>query len=78
MATKPNNTAPIALVLVDGQWMLPLEDGIQLVRLLAMAVPIQRDYVSGVGYQPKFSKQTKDYTITPVTVAQLAAMSLED
>lgn len=77
MATKTTLAAP-TLVMVDGQWMLPLEEAIQLVRLLTMAVPVTRDYVSGIGYQPKFSKQTKDYTVTPVTIAQFAAMNLED
>ena len=77
MAAKGTPTR-IDMVLVDGQWMLPLEEAIQLVRLLTMAVPVSRDYVSGAGYVPKFSKQTKDYTVTPVTIAQLAAMNLED
>ena len=77
MAAKQTH-ACIDMVLVDGQWMLPLEEAIQLVRLLAMAVPVTRDYVASLGYVPRFAKQTKDYTVTPVTLAQLAAMNLED
>jgi hypothetical protein len=77
MATKnvqPNE--PVAIV--DGRYLLPMDAAVQMLALMAKATHVTREYRSGSGYVYKFSTQTVEISLSPLTVAQVAAMNLED
>lgn len=74
MATAKGET----MCIVEGKYMLPSIKAAQLIQLLAEATVVTRDYVSGRGYVYKFGKEATDLTFSPLTMAQVAAMNLED
>lgn len=78
MATKQQPVyEPVAVV--EGRYLLPVNDAIQLLTLLAKAQILSRDYVSGRGYVYKLQRdQNTDFTFTTLTLAQAAAIHLED
>lgn len=76
MATKQPAQEPMAVV--EGRWLLPTDQAMALLSLIAKAQPVTRDYVSGRGYVYKLSKDTStDLAISPLTLAQVAALHLE-
>ena len=68
------------MVVLDGRWMLPLDEATQLLNLLCRATPVTRSYESGRGYVYRFAKpgdNQPEYAFSPLSVAQMAAMHLE-
>ena len=74
MATKRATMPDVPMAIVDGRHLLPLEDAMQLLRLLVKAQPVTRAYEQG-GYVYKFST-AQEFSMAPLTVAQEAALNL--
>jgi hypothetical protein len=60
---------------VDDQYLLPLEDAVALIRILAKSKAVSRTYKDDVPYKP--SEYGKMRTLTTITLAQYAAIHLE-
>jgi hypothetical protein len=67
---------PALYAVVDQEYMLPLDDAIDLLRMLARATPVQSLYTQDTPY--KVSEYKKgDHTLRLLTTAQHAAIFLE-
>lgn len=79
MAAKNSNPTS-TMCIVNGQWLLPVDEAIKLVDILARAAKVESHYVGGnVGYTYKYSNRSDSNTnqILTLTMAQLAAITLE-
>lgn len=68
-----------AYVVIDNSYMLPFDDGIELLRLLAKAQKVSYNYGSGSSTTApyKLQKDNNDVSLKIVTLAQYAIMCMD-
>lgn len=66
------------MCIVNGEYLMTMEDGLQLLRLLTKAVAVTRNWGNTGALAYKYTKESsKEQTLTMVSNAMLAAMELE-
>ena len=69
------DTTPVIYAVVNGEHLLPLDDAVVLLRMLAKATAVSNTWKSDTPYKLSVNKTTR---LEALTIAQHAAIYLEE